>query len=76
MDVLLPKVGEIIGGSQREERIEHLQQRMAEVGIGKESLQWCVVWRAAAVAHLLLHQTPPLSPPHPPPLSPLPPSSP
>jgi asparaginyl-tRNA synthetase len=40
MDVLLPRVGEIIGGSQREERIEHLQQRMAEVGIGKESLQW------------------------------------
>lgn len=40
MDVLLPRVGEIIGGSQREERIEHLQQRMAEVGIGKDSLQW------------------------------------
>ena len=40
MDVLLPRVGEIIGGSQREERIEHLQQRMAEVGIAKESLQW------------------------------------
>jgi asparaginyl-tRNA synthetase len=40
MDVLLPRVGEIIGGSQREERLDHLQQRMAEVGIGKESLQW------------------------------------
>jgi asparaginyl-tRNA synthetase len=40
MDVLLPRVGEIIGGSQREERVEHLQQRMAEVGIGKDSLQW------------------------------------
>jgi asparaginyl-tRNA synthetase len=40
MDVLLPRVGEIIGGSQREERIDHLQQRMAEIGIGKDSLQW------------------------------------
>ena len=40
MDVLLPRVGEIIGGSQREERIDHLQRRMAEVGIGKDSLQW------------------------------------
>jgi asparaginyl-tRNA synthetase len=40
MDVLVPKVGEIIGGSQREERIEVLEQRMNQIGIPIENLQW------------------------------------
>jgi asparaginyl-tRNA synthetase len=40
MDVLVPKVGEIIGGSQREERIEVLEQRMNQIGIPMENLQW------------------------------------
>ena len=40
MDVLVPKVGEIIGGSQREERLEILVERMGEVGISPENLQW------------------------------------
>jgi asparaginyl-tRNA synthetase len=40
MDVLAPGIGEIIGGSQREERLEFLDQRMAEIGIDKESLGW------------------------------------
>ena len=40
MDVLAPGIGEIIGGSQREERLELLDQRMAEVGIDKEDLGW------------------------------------
>ena len=40
MDVLAPGIGEIIGGSQREERLEVLDARMAEVGIEKESLGW------------------------------------
>lgn len=40
MDVLVPKVGEIIGGSQREERIEILEERMREMGIPLENLQW------------------------------------
>jgi asparaginyl-tRNA synthetase len=40
MDVLAPGIGEIIGGSQREERLERLDARMAEVGIEKESLNW------------------------------------
>lgn len=40
MDLLVPGVGEIIGGSQREERLEMLASRMAEMGIGEESLWW------------------------------------
>ncbi|MBI2353534.1 MAG: asparagine--tRNA ligase [Deltaproteobacteria bacterium] len=40
MDLLVPKVGEIIGGSQREERLDLLEQRMAELGIAKEPLWW------------------------------------
>lgn len=40
MDLLVPKVGEIIGGSQREERLDLLEQRMAEMGISQEPLWW------------------------------------
>jgi asparaginyl-tRNA synthetase len=40
MDVLVPKVGEIIGGSQREERLEILVERMHQAGISPEKLQW------------------------------------
>ncbi len=40
MDVLVPKVGEIIGGSQREERLDVLQQRMAEQGLNAEDYWW------------------------------------
>ncbi|WP_026841506.1 asparagine--tRNA ligase [Citrifermentans bremense] len=40
MDLLVPKVGEIIGGSQREERLEPLIGRMREVGIEPDSLSW------------------------------------
>ena len=41
MDVLVPKVGEIIGGSQREERYDVLLQRMREMGIANiESYEW------------------------------------
>ncbi len=40
MDLLVPKVGEIIGGSQREERLDLLQERMGEVGIDPEGLWW------------------------------------
>lgn len=36
MDCLVPGIGEIIGGSQREERIDILTARMAELGLGKE----------------------------------------
>ena len=40
MDLLVPRVGEIIGGSQREERYDVLLNRMAEAGIAPESLWW------------------------------------
>ncbi|GFO70685.1 asparagine--tRNA ligase [Geomonas limicola] len=40
MDLLVPKVGEIIGGSQREERLDRLTARMQETGIDPESLSW------------------------------------
>ncbi|NVN91747.1 MAG: asparagine--tRNA ligase [Desulfuromonadales bacterium] len=40
MDLLVPKVGEIIGGSQREERLDLLIARMAELGIAREPLWW------------------------------------
>lgn len=40
MDLLVPKVGEIIGGSQREERYDILEARMRGSGIAPESLWW------------------------------------
>jgi asparaginyl-tRNA synthetase len=40
MDVLVPKVGEIIGGSQREERLDVLTQRMQEQKLDPESYWW------------------------------------
>jgi asparaginyl-tRNA synthetase len=40
MDLLVPKVGEIIGGSQREERLDFLKQRIDEMDIPKEPLWW------------------------------------
>jgi asparaginyl-tRNA synthetase len=40
MDLLVPKVGEIIGGSQREERLDCLTNRMTEMDIPREPLWW------------------------------------
>ena len=40
MDVLLPQVGEIVGGSQREERLETLEARIREVGLRPEDYWW------------------------------------
>lgn len=39
-DLLVPSVGELVGGSQREERIEVLQQRMKELGVNEKGLEW------------------------------------
>lgn len=40
MDVLFPGIGEIIGGSQREERIEVLKQKMQDMNIDEKELWW------------------------------------
>lgn len=40
MDVLVPSIGEIIGGSQREERIDILEARMDEIGLPQENYWW------------------------------------
>ncbi len=40
MDVLFPGIGEIIGGSQREERLDKLMQRMEEMHIPTEEMSW------------------------------------
>ena len=40
MDVLVPKIGEIIGGSQREERLDVLDRRIEEMGLRKEDYGW------------------------------------
>ncbi len=40
MDILLPEVGEIIGGSQREERLDVLESRLKEVGLDPAEYWW------------------------------------
>ncbi len=40
MDLLVPGVGEIIGGSQREERLDVLEERIKELGLNKEDYWW------------------------------------
>ena len=40
MDTLVPRIGEIIGGSQREERRDVLLSRMAEAGLSKDNYSW------------------------------------
>ncbi|NLV37265.1 MAG: asparagine--tRNA ligase [Clostridiaceae bacterium] len=40
MDLLVPGVGEIIGGSQREERLQMLEKRIEELGLAKEDYLW------------------------------------
>ena len=40
MDVLAPGIGEIIGGSQREERLDHLDRRLAELHLDPQAYWW------------------------------------
>ena len=40
MDILFPGIGEMVGGSQREENLDKLLARMAEVGIEPEEIEW------------------------------------
>jgi asparaginyl-tRNA synthetase len=40
MDILFPGIGEIVGGSQREERLEVLINKMKKIGINPKELSW------------------------------------
>jgi len=40
MDVLVPQIGEVIGGSQREERLDVLDRRLSELDLNKEDYWW------------------------------------
>ena len=40
MDILFPKIGEIIGGSQREENLDILVRKMKEMHVSEENLDW------------------------------------
>ncbi len=40
MDLLVPDIGEIVGGSQREERHDVLKRRIAEMGLNEEDYRW------------------------------------
>ncbi len=52
MDVLLPNVGEIIGGSQREDQLPVLEQRIREFGLEPEDYWWyCDLRRYGSVPH-------------------------
>jgi asparaginyl-tRNA synthetase len=52
MDVLVPSIGELIGGSQREERLEVLESRMDAMGLDKEPYWWYLESRRyGTVAH-------------------------
>ena len=51
-DLLVPGIGEIIGGSQREERLDVLKERMAEMGLKEEEYWWYLELRKyGGVAH-------------------------
>ena len=42
MDILFPKIGEIIGGSEREASLEKLQARIDELGMSRKNLEWYI----------------------------------
>ncbi len=42
MDVLFPKIGEIIGGSEREASLEKLERRIEELGMSRKNLEWYI----------------------------------
>ena len=42
MDVLFPKIGEIIGGSEREASLEKLERRISELGMSRQNLEWYI----------------------------------
>ncbi|MPM81230.1 Asparagine--tRNA ligase [bioreactor metagenome] len=50
MDILFPKIGEIIGGSQREESLEKLEKRIDELGMDRKTLWWYIDTRRFGTA--------------------------
>ncbi len=42
MDILFPKIGEIIGGSEREASLEKLEERIDELGMSRKNLEWYI----------------------------------
>jgi asparaginyl-tRNA synthetase len=50
MDVLFPGIGEIVGGSQREERLDVLLQKIEQMGIDREELWWYIDTRRFGTA--------------------------
>ena len=50
-DCLVPAIGEIIGGSQREERLDTLEKRMAELGLNKDDYWWYLDLRRYGSCH-------------------------
>ncbi|MEX0883992.1 MAG: amino acid--tRNA ligase-related protein, partial [Cyclobacteriaceae bacterium] len=50
MDILFPGIGEIVGGSQREENLEKLTRRMEELDISREELWWYLETRKFGTA--------------------------
>lgn len=42
VDLLVPEVGELVGGSQREERIDYLEKRIEELNLSKEEYDWYI----------------------------------
>ncbi|XWS38576.1 hypothetical protein CRYUN_Cryun19dG0143300 [Craigia yunnanensis] len=51
MDMLVPRVGELIGGSQREERLGYLENRLDELKLNKESYWWYLDLRRYGSGH-------------------------
>ena len=51
MDLLVPGVGEIIGGSQREERLDILVKRIEEMGLSQEDYWWYLDLRRFGGTH-------------------------
>lgn len=50
MDILFPGIGEIVGGSQREERLDQLQSRMKEMEVSEKGLWWYLETRKFGTA--------------------------
>jgi asparaginyl-tRNA synthetase len=51
-DLIFPRIGEVIGGSQREERLDHLIEQIEVRGLPREDLEWYIdLRRYGSVPH-------------------------